>query len=103
MVFSRRSAQSCTCDDATASSSPMRANEAIDAPPEHVRISGFSRPVQPASLGSCNSRDPCYLHPTKRRRQGLGSSNIGTTFDYRRLDAEGQRVRCLSVNEELSD
>ena len=48
-------------------------------PPEHIKIDGFSRPVQPAALISCNCHDPCHLHRNEAKKQQRGSSNIGTT------------------------
>src|ERR1041384_3336408 len=106
MDFSRRSAQSCSChgtaDGAAAGSSPMRANDAMNAPPR-------ATPKTDESEGRSN---PAYqLHVTalipvtctaSPLRSDESSSNIGT-IDYRCLDAGGQRVRCRPVNAELSN
>src|SRR5690242_18902616 len=106
MAFSRRSAQSCschgTCAEATAGSSPMRANEAINAPPRAHKIGGSKqgRPNPPLSLPLTTCAACDLQRSTKEEAE---NSSSGTISDYRRLDAEGQRVRCLVVNEELSN
>ena len=71
-------------------------------PPEHTRSTGPASPAWPAAQLSLTAVLPviCSAHGTV---SGTSSSNIGTTLDYRRLDAEGQRVRCLAANERLSN
>src|SRR5882672_11745353 len=98
MDFSRRAAQSCSSSGtgagATGISSPIRANEAMNAPPE--RDNELVKCRRPS-----NAPEMRYNCPFRGIRGIWGNAvKLRITpvlLDYRRLLADGQRLRCRAV------
>src|SRR6266849_9775590 len=104
MVFSRRSAHSCSCQGtgagATGISSPIRTNEAISAPPRAERQAGTSSKSVQLKLRSAQL--PCYVSlPPSNAAVRVRITRI--LLNYRRLRCDGQRLRCAIRNSALSN